>query len=208
MSDPGNPVKQRNTFEKSALGSYTLGTIYGLNLVRNEYEVYDSWVQIFQPDKKVFYSLNSEITSTYVMEEASVGIYPMFIVVPNLDTTEIKIYTTTVINILDIFGLVGGVFELLYVSTSLIIGFIANVLFKKEIENNAIKESEELFTHPPYISHPKIKDKRNDNISHENSQIKGDISPFVKDYTQGPNPRLHVYEVKNDDIESEDLRRK
>lgn len=152
VNDPGNPIKSR--LEPGATMTFRDGTAPTINIYakNNFYKVYDGWIQIVDPSPKSFYTLRTEIQSIqeYTDDLVLPGEFSYGMVRVKIEQSELGSYETTVINILDVFGLMGGVFELLQITSSLVISIVTSYYFHKDITEKTDENVNELFSYPPF----------------------------------------------------------
>lgn len=120
--------------------------------------------QIFDPAEKTFFTqgFSSNTIRTKTTSAQNV-VNPIFILNGIINIEEVDVYETQVLNFVDVFGLVGGLFELLIVTSGIFVEFLSNFWFKKEIEYKNTSKTESLFTHPPYS------DKSANEFKHSNA---------------------------------------
>lgn len=200
VNDASKPIKSRTITAYSALNPIDISANHfvDVDIKRSDYQVHGSWIEIFQPETLRFYTLDVSLNSIARYDDNST-IYPLFSLSPNVEYEVINSYETNVINLIDVFGLVGGLFELLQVISGIFISYITSILFKKDLATRKSDESESLFTHPPYKqTHVKIEEQK---------MVQEDSDAMMQD-SQNPFSRAKSYLDRNANQEVELLQRK
>jgi hypothetical protein len=152
VNDPGNPIKSR--LEPGPVMSFAAGSLSTTKILvkENLYTVHDAWLQIIDSDPKSFYTLKTEVqlpwASSYDVIDPAQTFYGIIVV--RIEQSELNTYETTVINILDIFGLMGGVFELLQITVGVLISIVSSYYLHREITDENEQNANELFSYPPF----------------------------------------------------------
>ncbi|CAI2363868.1 unnamed protein product [Moneuplotes crassus] len=147
-SDPVNPVK---TYVQNDYSFYIPKgklSFYNFDLIRHRYSISD-WDSVFVGEKSgEFYDIEQGNNYFEELHSATTATVIMFKV-----SSVIRNYETSVIGFLDVFGQVGGLFEILFLFSSMLIKRVTEVLYKRDINTaeRQIKNSDSWFSYPSQL---------------------------------------------------------
>ncbi|CAI2363669.1 unnamed protein product [Moneuplotes crassus] len=144
-SDPINPVK---TYVQNDYSFYIPKgklSFYNYDLVRNRYSISD-WDSVLLGEKSgEFYDIEQGSNYFGEIQTGGTGLSILFKV-----SSVIRNYETSVIGFLDVFGQVGGLFEILFLFSSILVKRVTEVLYKRDINatESQIKRGDGWFSYP------------------------------------------------------------
>lgn len=196
ITDAGQPVKKiYNDKVYIPLGENFSNEVV-MNVVRNQYKVNSAILPFFEDDFSDFYSI--EYSESYYQQRFSPP--PGFDVPAKFrfeSNYQVNVYETNISNLVDIFGLVGGIFELAHVFSGFLLGMITDRILRKDILNSGkegnynVEASEEWFSYPPeaIILTPEEKEvmlKRSKKKKNRNREVEIDPGPEDQEVKKPP----------------------
>mmetsp|Transcript_11118 Transcript_11118/g.9844 ORF Transcript_11118/g.9844 Transcript_11118/m.9844 type:complete len:212 (+) Transcript_11118:675-1310(+) len=184
VTDPGNPVKRYyyDSIEIPA-SPYTYGYV-NIRIVKNEYRISSGWNWFSEPVTKSFYSIEEHQNSFQQRNPINGRISSEIIAARFEAHYEIRVFETTLLTFIDIFGMVGGVFEILQVTAGFILGIITDKMLRRDVAKATIKKYRKLeekedniyskwFSYPP--ENPEDKKENEKKIKEEKMKQRRDI---------------------------------
>ncbi|CAI2377834.1 unnamed protein product [Moneuplotes crassus] len=152
-SDPLSPIKTYIHDQISVPSSKGSIKLVDCKLSRNRYVVNDWHSIITRSRKGEFFDIDG---CTY--QELKRGDGSTFVILSFNVNDFIQTYETTVISFLEVLGQIGGLFEILYLSSSFLVKIVAIYLYRRDIDKveNKVKNHKEWFTFPVQIQNDPI----------------------------------------------------
>ena len=156
INDPIHPVKQYvdRTFQisTSSVGS----TFFKGFITKNEYKVND-WDSFFSQAKtQTFYSFDKKEMTVRSSDQALYSARMVF-----RGDTKVNVYETNVLNLLEVLGTIGGVYELLYLFFAFILKVYCDWICNTNMIQNQRKKSNisDWFSYPTSLKKTQPKSK-------------------------------------------------
>jgi len=160
ITDPKNPVKNYNDVSFNIATSDVGSVLQEILVVKNEYTVND-WYSFFKKSiTKSFYNLEQKQILTRANHDIGYAARIVF-----RGDTKINVYETTILGLLEVVGSIGGFYEVLYITLSIIFKLYVRYIMRPNLINKFKKvgNNNTWFTFPSSIekTHKKsIKKKR------------------------------------------------
>ena len=162
ITNPSDPVK--NFYDESiSIKIHTrIRSKMNVKVTKNDYQISSGIFQYSEPESKSFYTIESEKVEIedYLFDKLSKP-GDELLTIRFEASFRVNVYETTILNLVDIFGMVGGLFEIFQVFTGVMLGLFTERLLKRDFSRANKHASENIkgwFSFPPIN---KTQDKNN-----------------------------------------------
>ena len=142
--DPENPIKYNYDYSNIIKIPEIGRTFVEMKTIKNDYKVNNWWSFFHEEDHKSFYSIE-KVNQQYQYHNED------FMILMEFNAyEEVREYETNIIGIIDIIGVVGGFYEILYLISIFFIQKGVDFLFKRDLAKRLKmkKKYNEWFTFP------------------------------------------------------------